>query len=139
MAKKRYKATLLDYVGKQINVGDIIAYGKALGRCASLNVGVVLETWTPHTEDEIKNMSPWATECANRVTFMTNHDSWTSFVDRDPDKASNYNPNDKSTKKTTIKFSNRCMVISNPDDLGDSDLADTLREISTEVKNGLVL
>ena len=33
-----------DKIGREINVGDFIAYGRALGRCAGLSLGKVIKT-----------------------------------------------------------------------------------------------
>lgn len=49
MAETQQKAAL-DKFGREFKVGDIIAYGSLLGRCASIRIGKVLKlTQKPHS------------------------------------------------------------------------------------------
>jgi hypothetical protein len=125
MKKNTRKAQLFDFVGNPINVGDFIAYGKSLGRCAGVNIGVVRETY----EVEVDHFYSGSLKWDARISVIANQDDWKEFTKRDPN-AIEYG---KSTmKKTTLSFPARCVVIN---DIGQSPLADEFRRLSQQFKD----
>jgi hypothetical protein len=116
--KTKTPATFNDFVGKPIKVGDVIAYGKSFGRCAGLNVGVVLESYKIEYDCYGRPQL--------RITILCNQDTWKDFSKLDP-AAVNYRGKSE-IKKTTLQFSNRMIVISNVDDLGNSPMAQYFKD-----------
>jgi len=124
MKKNTRIAQLFDFVGNPIKVGDFIAYGKSLGRCAGVNVGVVLETYEVESSNYYHNGPKWEP----RIRVLANHDDWKDFSKRDP----NAIMGGKSvTKLTTISFPDRCMIVN---DIGQSPLADEFRKEAQKIK-----
>jgi len=113
-------AQFVDFVGNPINVGDFIAYGKSLGRCAGVNIGVVQKTY--ESED------PYNNRWEPRITVQANQDSWEDFTKRDPNKTDWKGVSE--IKQTTLMFSDRCIVVK---DIGNSPLAQRFKQISKEI------
>lgn len=80
-----------DKSGKDINPGDIIVYGKSLGRCAGMQYGKVLyitkkpDRWSPSTKRE-------------KIRFIGVDDGWLY------DKA-------RLQKPATLEFSDRMLLV----------------------------
>jgi len=80
-----------DKSGKDIKPGDIIAYGKALGRCAGMQYGKVLyitksaDRWSPSTKRE-------------KIRFIGVDDGWMDEV--------------RLQKPATLEFSERMLIVS---------------------------
>jgi len=109
--KTKLPATLFDFCGKEILIGDIVVYGKSLGRCAGLNIGVVLETY--------KSKGKYNEDYSPRIALLSNTDSWTDFPNRTLDIK---RWGGASIKKITNNFSDRMLVI-DPEQLGNSEMA----------------
>ena len=84
----------LDKLGREIHVGSYIAYGHALGRCAGLRIGKVLNIrWQPR--DNWRNDQPDEA----RFTVRGIDDDWSH---KQPMLAS---------RKGTLMFANRILVV----------------------------
>lgn len=86
-----------DKAGRQINVGDYIAYGHALGRCAGLRIGKVLAIKYQEKEvgcGQYKELRPdW------RITVIGVSDDW------------DHNAPELCSRKGTLMFPNRIIVL----------------------------
>ena len=80
-----------DKVGQPIHVGDVIAYGHALGRCAGMRIGMVLKLAV--VEPQFSHESP------HRITVIGVNDDW----ERSPPKL--------LSKSSTLLYPNRTVVI----------------------------
>lgn len=65
---------ITDKLGQPINVGDFIAYGHALGRCAGLRIGKVLKVQCL-PRPEFRN---WGPEAEWKITVWGVADDWQS-------------------------------------------------------------
>jgi hypothetical protein len=84
---------MLDKIGQEITPGSIIAYGHALGRCAGLRIGKVLAVATKMEEK-------WGREYeVDRITIRGVDGEW---VNEKPKLL---------TKKSTLQFPDRCIVL----------------------------
>lgn len=85
---------VLDKIGQEIRAGSWIVYGHALGRCAGLRLGLVLEPPRIHKRD------PYKSSQGNvRVTVWGVDDDW------------NHRKPRLLSKKSTLMFSERMIVL----------------------------
>lgn len=84
----------LDKIGRPIFVGDYIAYGHALGRCAGLRIGLVLNIKEPTPE----NTPSWEAK-GWRITVIGIDDDW------------EYKPIELNARKGTLGYPNRILVL----------------------------
>jgi hypothetical protein len=83
-----------DKLGQPVNVGDIIAYGHALGRCAGLRIGRILRLQEPDP-----NASRWAVRANWRATVIGIDDDWEQNAPK------------LNTRTGTLMFPNRWLVL----------------------------
>lgn len=96
---------ILDKLGNEIRIGDYIAYGHALGRCAGLRIGRVLD---------IKPRKDWRDEEGVSITVRGIDDDWSK--------------KELCKKNGTLLYPDRVIVL-RPNML-DSERRDLLDEIS---------
>jgi hypothetical protein len=84
----------LDKIGRPIQVGCYIAYGHALGRCAGLRIGLVLNIKEPSPE----GTNSWEAK-GWRITVIGIDDDW------------EHRPIEILSRKGTLQFPNRILVL----------------------------
>lgn len=90
------RESFTDKIGQEVRVGDRIAYGHALGRCAGLRIGKVLGIVQVRWSDMYDRKVDWSI----RVQGIEDHYSWT----REP----------RLCKPGTLQYPDRIVKITTP-------------------------
>jgi hypothetical protein len=106
---------VLDKIGKEIKPGVIVAYGHALGRCAAIQIGLVLEV----REGEPFGKYQTATKDAARIKVrgFNRGERWSSWEEDKKWKPLN--------KDSYLWFPDRCIVLT---EIPDAELRKALHE-----------
>ena len=85
-----------DHLGREMKVGDFIVYGSALGRCAALASGYIVDLYEETTQlPDWRGEKKFKTDYKIKVKRNTTAGTWGNNIHQ---------------KHSTLKFPSRCVV-----------------------------